>query len=164
MNLIARFRLILSPILLATENLKLNLRSRGVVRGGALGPWPHLVLAGLWGTPMGHTHGPTSFWRLGPTSVKNLTTRLGWCIGTSNYQKYIYSKRTDASCPTNNLDWQYGPNHKDLEEIIVEKGDKQSFFWLSIQNFAVIIAKARTICVDFFLRSMPQLKILHHIN
>ena len=49
---------------------------RGVVRGGPLGPWPHLVLAGLWGTPMGHTHGPTSFWRLGPTSVKNLATRL----------------------------------------------------------------------------------------
>ena len=58
-----------------------------------------------------------SIWRC------DLQQGKGWCIGTSSYHRYIYSKRTEASCPTNNLDWQYGQNHHDLEEITVQKGN-----------------------------------------
>ena len=54
---------------------------------------------------------------------RDLQDRKGWCIGTFNYLVYIYSKRTEAYCPTNNLEWQYGPNYQELKDIKVEKGN-----------------------------------------
>ena len=56
---------------------------------------------------MGHTHGPTSFWRLGPTSVKNLTTRLDYhlYLSFSPQDTLVYNSLKDhqEATPVYNL-------------------------------------------------------------